>query len=167
MDKNSTNSFVGTCRKIHNYSDTGLTNYTILGTHQKAVCKKVMLTMTLLLYVKQLLQEMSHLQQQKTQALFTVTDANHGANPGDFVTFSGAQSLGGNITAAVLNKEYQIQTTPTASTYTITATATANANDVGQSGGSNTVGTYQITGGLDVFVAGSGWGSGHGVQVVW
>ena len=32
----------------------------------------------------------------------------HGAVSGDFVTFSGAASLGGNITAAVLNQEYNI-----------------------------------------------------------
>ena len=44
----------------------------------------------------------------------TVTDAGHGAVNGDFVTFSGASSLGGNVTAAVLNQEYQIVTVPTA-----------------------------------------------------
>ena len=38
----------------------------------------------------------------------TVTDTAHGANENDFVTFSGAVSLGGVITADVLNQEYQI-----------------------------------------------------------
>jgi hypothetical protein len=38
----------------------------------------------------------------------TVTDSNHDAVIGDFVTFSGAASLGGVITADVLNQEYQI-----------------------------------------------------------
>jgi hypothetical protein len=37
-----------------------------------------------------------------------VADTGHGAVTGDFVTFSGAASLGGQITADVLNQEYQI-----------------------------------------------------------
>ena len=95
----------------------------------------------------------------------TVTDTAHGANEGDFVTFSGAASLGGNVTAAVLNQEYQIATVPSTSTFTITAkdtsdaTVTANASDSGNGGGS-TVGTYKISSGLDVFVDGTGWGVG-------
>ena len=60
-------------------------------------------------------------------------------NPGDFVIFSGAVAVGGNITADVLNQEYQIQTTTT-NTYTVTL---AQASDhTGSGGGSNTVGTY-------------------------
>ena len=38
-------------------------------------------------------------------ATLTITDTSHGAVQNDFVTFSGASSLGGNITAAVLNQE--------------------------------------------------------------
>ena len=40
--------------------------------------------------------------------IVTVTDAGNGAISGNFVTFFGAVSLGGNITAAVLNQEYEI-----------------------------------------------------------
>jgi hypothetical protein len=64
-----------------------------------------------------------------------------------------------------LNQEYQIATVPSTNTYTIEAkdtsgaTVTANASDSGNGGGS-TVGAYQITVGLDVFVAGTGWGTG-------
>ena len=102
----------------------------------------------------------------------TVTDTAHGANEGDFVTFSDAASLGGNITAAVLNQEYQIATVPSTSAFTITAkdtsgaTVTANSSDSGN-GGSSTVGTYQITTGLDVFVDGTGWGVGAWSSGAW
>ena len=92
-------------------------------------------------------------------ALITVTSAGHGAQANDFVTFSGAVSLGGNITAAVLNAEYQVVTVLTNNTYTITATATANGSDVGN-GGASTIGTYQITTGSDIFTFGTGWGAG-------
>ncbi len=95
----------------------------------------------------------------------TVTDTAHGASQGDFVTFSGAASLGGNVTATVLNQEYEVATIPSTSTYTITAKdtsgdeVTANASDSGNGGGS-TVGAYQINIGLDVFVDGTGFGAG-------
>ena len=95
----------------------------------------------------------------------TVTDTAHGAQQGDFVTFSGAASLGGNVTAAVLNQEYKIDSVTSTSVYVITAkdtsgvTVTANSSDSGN-GGSSVVGAYQINVGLDVFVDGTGWGAG-------
>ena len=95
----------------------------------------------------------------------TITDTSNGVNLNDFVTFSGAASLGGNITANVLNQEYQVASVVTTNSYTIEAkdtsgaTVTANASDTGN-GGSSTVGEYQINVGLDVFVSGSGYGVG-------
>ena len=94
-------------------------------------------------------------------AVITVTDTAHGAVTGDFVTFSGAVSLGGNITATVLNAEYQI-TVLTANTYTFVATATANATDVSGSpgGGASVVAAYQISVGPEVQQVLEGWGAG-------
>ena len=62
-------------------------------------------------------------------AVITATDVAHGAQQGDYVTFSGAVSLGGNITATVLNREYVIASIVSNDVYTLTATATANASD--------------------------------------
>jgi len=89
----------------------------------------------------------------------TVTDAAHGARAGDFVTYSGAVTLGGVITAVVLNKEYQVVTVISNNVYTVTSTVAANASDVGN-GGSATVGTYQITTGSDIYTNSVGWGAG-------
>ena len=96
----------------------------------------------------------------------TVTDNAHGAVAGDFVTFSGAAALGGNITAAVLNLEFEIQTVPSANTYTINVSATGNASDTGNGGGS-TVAKYQIDCGLDTQVGGTGWGAGTWQRGTW
>ena len=102
----------------------------------------------------------------------TVTDTGHGAKQGDFVTFSDAATLGGNITAAVLNQEYEINLVTASNTYEITAkdtsgtTVTANASDSGN-GGSSTVGVYQINSGLDVFVEGTGWSVGPWGDGTW
>ena len=96
----------------------------------------------------------------------TVTDSTHGAVVGNFVTFSNAASLGGNVTAAVLNQEYEIVSVPTTSTYTINLSVTGNASDSGNGGGS-TVAAYQIDCGLDTQVGGSGWGSGTWGRSTW
>jgi len=98
-------------------------------------------------------------------ATLTVSDTAHGAVQNDFVTFSGAVSLGGNITAPVLNQEYQVALVIDANTYTVEAkdtdgsTVLANASDVGNGGGS-VVGEYQINTGLDEYVGSTGWGVG-------
>jgi len=92
-------------------------------------------------------------------ATITVTDTDHGCVTGDFVTFSGAVGLGGNITAAVLNAQYQV-TVLTANTYTFTASATANGSDVSPGGGASVVATYQINVGPAIPAPLVGWGAG-------
>lgn len=87
-----------------------------------------------------------------------VTDAGHGAQTGDFVTFSGAVGLGGNVTAAILNAEFQI-TYISSSTYRITVSVVATAGDSGN-GGASVVAAYQIATGGDVYTVGVGWGAG-------
>jgi len=93
--------------------------------------------------------------------LITVTDTAHGCTSGDFVTFSGAVGLGGNITAGVLNSEYQVSVID-ANSYTITASVAANATDAAGSpgGGASVVAAYQIPVGPATAVPISGWGGG-------
>ena len=90
----------------------------------------------------------------------TVTQAGHGAQTGDFVVFSGATSLGGNITAAILNQVqgYQILYI-SSSQYSITTSVAANASDSGTGGGAVTA-AYQLTSGNAVYTQYLGWGAG-------
>ena len=85
--------------------------------------------------------------------LVTVTDTAHGAVTGDFVTFSGATSVGG----LDLNNEYQI-TVVDANTYTITAATAASSTTTG--GGASVVAAYQISVGPEVQQVLEGWGAG-------
>lgn len=96
----------------------------------------------------------------------TVTDTSHGAVTGDFVTFSGAVSLGGTITAAILNSEWEITDVLTANTYVITSPVAANASDTGN-GGASVVGAYQISIGSDVDYFDYGWGTGAWGASTW
>jgi len=91
-------------------------------------------------------------------SIVTVTDSGNGCVNGDFVTFSGAASLGGNITAAVLNREYQI-TLVNANTYTINVGVTAGSGD-GGNGGSTVTAAYQLNVGAEYQIPLAGWGAG-------
>ena len=118
-------------------------------------------------------------------AVLVVSDTAHGAVVNDFVTFSGAVSLGGNITAAVLNQEYQITEIVNDDSYKVSARAAgtsiqsitvdgqivasavlADGSDTGNGGGS-TQGAYQINTGLTISVAGTGWGAGTWGRGTW
>lgn len=96
----------------------------------------------------------------------TVSDTSNGVFLNDFVTFSGAVSLGGVITADVLNQEYRVASIVDTGTYTIESAVTANASDTGN-GGASVVGAYQINTGLDSSAAGSGWGAGTWSRGSW
>ena len=89
--------------------------------------------------------------------LITVSDTGHGASTGDFVSFSGASSLGGLITADVLNSNYEI-TRVDANSYTFSASVTASATDSGN-GGASVIGTYEIEAGNGTITLGYGWGT--------
>jgi hypothetical protein len=99
-------------------------------------------------------------------AIITVSDTSNGVLLGDFVTFSGAVSLGGNITAAILNAEHRVTRVVDANTYEITVSVAANASDSGD-GGASVVGAYQINIGLDTSVFGTGWGTGPWSRGTW
>ena len=90
--------------------------------------------------------------------VITVVDTGaSGIQAGDFVTFSSAVSLGGSITATVLNSEFQIQSVLSGTSYTITSPVAANASDSGD-GGAATDAAYQLNTGPAINTVGTGWG---------
>jgi hypothetical protein len=117
-------------------------------------------------------------------ATLIVTDVDHGALDNDFVTYSGAVSLGSQITAAILNQEYQIvsivdddnylieaRTVATISSITTTGGLAptpvfADSSDTGD-GGASVVGAYQVNTGLDTTISGNGWGAGAWGRGTW
>jgi hypothetical protein len=103
----------------------------------------------------------------------TITDALYNPSVGDYIVISGAVTLGGNITALVINQEYVVVSVPTATTYTIQAknptTGTpvlANASDTGNGGATVTV-SYQVPIGPNVYTLGTGWSSGPWGRGTW
>jgi hypothetical protein len=87
----------------------------------------------------------------------TVTLPSYGGVNNDFVTISGSTAVGG-IPAAELNIEHQI-TYKSTTQFTFTTTTSATSN-VTAGGGTAIVAAFQINTGLDVEIAGTGWGAG-------
>ena len=177
-------TFLGTCRALHLWRTLGLDTYLGVGTHLKYYVESgntyyditpIRLTTSA--------GDVTFAAVDGSSTL-TVTDVDHGAVAGDFVTFSGATSLGGTITADILNQEYQIASVVDDDTYTIIARAVAtlsvitidgeytptpvaaNASDISD-GGAAVVGAYQVSTGLDTSVFGTGWGAGPWSRGSW
>jgi len=89
--------------------------------------------------------------------VITITDTNHGARTGDFVTLSGATTTDG-VTAAQINLEFEL-TVVNSNTYTVTTAGSASSGSTA-GGGSSVVAAYQISAGLGIVVPGTGWGAG-------
>lgn len=183
--RDSDNSFLGTARSLHTWVTLGGTTLTGVGTSLK-------------FYINQGGEFYDATPIRATtaagdvtfaatngSAVLTVSDTSHGAAQGDFVTFSGAASLGGNITANVLNQEYEITEVVNNDSYKVSARAAgtsikditvdgqlsptpvlANSSDTGN-GGSSVVGAYQINVGLSNVVVGTGWGAGTWGRGTW
>lgn len=158
-EKYSANQYLGSARRLHNWIGLDSSNFLGIGTHLKYYIEEG----TTFNDITPIRQTTSAgdvtFSASNGSATITVTDTSHGAVENDFVTFSGAVSLGGVITATVLNKEYQIVNILDANTYTITSAVAANSSDTGN-GGSSVVGTYQVNVGLDQVIGGTGFGAG-------
>jgi len=178
-------SFLGTCRSLHPYVSLGGTQLIGVGTSVKFYIDEGGFFYDITPIRTTTAAGDVTFSATASSSTITVTDLNHGAVVNDFVTFSGAVSLGGDITADVLNQEYQIDDVQDGDTYTISARAantsiasitedgqlnpalvTATGSDTGN-GGSSVVGTYQINSGLTVAVTGTGWGAGTWGRSTW
>jgi len=117
-------------------------------------------------------------------ATLIVSDTNHGALVNDFVTYSSATTLGGVITATVLNQEYEVTQVINDNSYQIEARTVSTINSItttsgldatyvfatsadSGTGGTGCIGAYQINTGLDTTIVGNGWGAGVWSRGAW
>ncbi len=92
--------------------------------------------------------------------LLTITDINaESLQVNDFVTLAGATTLGGNVTAAVLNNEFQIVNVISGTQYQVTLSVTANTTTSSSTMTGLTI-AYQINTGFPIYTIGTGWGTG-------
>jgi hypothetical protein len=88
----------------------------------------------------------------------TIVDAGYHPNVGDYLTISGASTIGSsNVTANVINTEFSVTSLVNATAYKVTISVTANASGTG--GGTVAI-AYQQPVGLNTYTLGTGWGAG-------
>jgi hypothetical protein len=183
--KFATNSYLGTARALHPFVGLDKSRYLGVGTNKKYYVHEGGAFLDITPIRLTTAAGDATFAASNGSSTITVTENGHGAIAGDFVTFSGAATLGGVITANVLNQEYEIQSVVNENSYTITARSeattiasitndgainrtavTANSSDTGNGGGS-VVAAYQINAGLDTSVTGGGWGAGTWGRSTW
>ena len=164
-EKISQNQFLGTARSMHVWFNLNQDRRLAFGTHRKYYIE-----------FAQGLYDITPVRSTDTlngpfaatdgDTRLTITHAAHGAVEGAFVTFSDADPLGGDITADILNQEFEIVEIVDGDTYQIELPIPATALDTGD-GGAAVVAEYQVNPGLDTQVAGNGWSTGAWGQVGW
>ncbi|MAJ57841.1 MAG: hypothetical protein CMI74_07235 [Candidatus Pelagibacter sp.] len=162
--KQNSNTYLGSARRLHNWVALDGSDFLGIGTHLKYYIEEGGTFNDITPEKDPTAAGDITFAATNGSTTITVTDAAHGANVNDFVTFSGVDSNGlgssGNITQAILQAEFQIVSIISSNSYTITSSVAANSSDTGN-GGSSVVGTYQINTGLDATVGGTGWGAGQ------
>ena len=156
--KISSNSVTGTTRSLHTFSALDASKFMGVGTEKKFFIEEGGTFHDITpLRRTQTLGSNPITTGSSSSSVITITDTNHGARTGDFVTISGATTTDG-ITAAQINLEFEI-TVVNSNTYTVTTTGSASSGSTA-GGGSSVVAAYQISAGLGVVVPGTGWGAG-------
>ncbi len=123
-EKATANSYIGTARALHSWTSLGSERLLGLGTTNKYYIE-LGGQYNDITPIRKTTTNAATFAATNGSSTLTVTDSSHGAVNGDFVTFSSATTLGGNITATVLNQEYQIDRVTGGNTYEITAKDTS------------------------------------------
>ena len=157
--KLSDNTIIGTGRSLHTWAALDNSKYMGLGTEAKFYIEEggtysdiTPIRKTITLGANPITTGSSG------SGVITITDTNHGARNGDYVTVSGATTVDG-ITVAQLNQEFSL-TIVNSNSYTVDTGGSASSGSTA-GGGSAVVATYQISGGLGAVVSGTGFGAGE------
>jgi hypothetical protein len=161
----SSNTFLGVCRALWSWSTLGGAKYVGVGTNLKYYIERGGEYFDIT-PVGDVTTGTATFAATTGSSILTVTDDAHGAVVGDYVTFSGAVSLGGVITATVLNSNYQIVSVIDVDNYTIDVGVNANSSDTGD-GGASVDAAYQINVGPPTQVPMVGWGAGAWSSGTW
>jgi len=162
-EKVTNDALLGATRAILTYSDLKGVNYAVYGTNKKlygysegtyADITPTRATGT---------GNITQFETTNGSTSVIVTDSNHGALIGDFVTIASVSGAVGGISAANLQGEFEIQTVTGDNTYTIIAGAAASSDATGATANA----TYQINTGLPTSIYGYGWGAGTWNASTW
>ena len=158
--KYSSNTYLGTVRALHNWIALDGSDFLGLGSHIKYYIEEGQNFNDITPVRKTTSAGEVTFTATNNSNIIKVTNAGHGAAENDFVSFTAAESLGPNITAALLNTEHQITAVLDADNYQITLAATANTTGVRQTTLAGTsAGLATHTGKTQSATSGSGTGA--------
>ena len=166
--KQTPNTFLGTCRQMFNYVTSFTDNLLAVGTNLKLYIEAGGYFYDITPLQETTVAGAVTFSASNGSSTVTVVDTGNPAAAGNYVQFTGAVSLGGNVTAEILNVDqgHEIATVINANAYTIVVPVTANASDSGN-GGSSTIGKYQIDVGEPGGTFGYGWGTDPWSRLEW
>lgn len=151
-------ALIGRCRKMYDWSDNIGTNYLAIPTNAKFYVDNSSSIIDITPLRREVALGSNPIQTSNGSPTITITDINHGAIIGDYVSISGSTAVNG-IQASNINKEFVIVGVANANAYSVTTTEVATSS--GSGGGSGITAKYEFhPGSITGSAAYTGWGSG-------
>lgn len=183
----SYNTFLGVCRSLWNWITLKQFNLLGVGTNLKFYVESGGVYYDITPIRETNTNPSNQITLAITNGLSTLTITDTSADSlqvNDFVTLSGAVDLGSagtNVTAAVLNQEYQIVSVISGTQYTVTLRSAVSGNIATTNGGATLISNrtassstmtgltiaYQINTGFNDYTTGTGWGTGPWSRSGW
>ncbi len=148
---------IGVCRKLYDWSDLKGTAYLACPTNIKFYVDNSTNIIDITPLRRSVTLGTNPIATTSGTATLTITDINHGAVVGDYITISGSSDVNG-ILAVNINKELVITEIVDTDSYRVVTTASATST--GSGGGASVVVKYQFHPGISSTAVYQGWGSG-------
>lgn len=150
-------ALIGKCRKMYDWSSLIGTSYLAIPTNIKFYVDNSSNIIDITPLRRTITLGTNPIATVSTSNTITITDVNHGAILGDYITISGATAFN-SLTTGQLNTELIVSNVINSNAYSVVTTGTAGAT--GSGGGSSVVVKYQFHPGISGSVTYAGWGSG-------
>lgn len=150
-------ALIGKCRKMYDWSSLVGNAYLAIPTSTKFYVDNSSTIIDITPLRRSVTLGSNPIATTNTSAEIVVTDVNHGAIIGDYITISGASTVNG-ISSTLINTEFVVSNVINANAYSVTTTGSATST--GSGGGSSVAVAYQFHPGTTTATAFTGWSSG-------
>lgn len=150
-------ALIGQCRKMYDWSSLVGTAYLALPTNIKFYVDDSSSIIDITPLRRSVTLASDPVATTDASSVVVVTDVNHGASIGDYVTIGGSSNVN-NILDTTINREHVISNVINANAYSFVVSDTANAT--GSGGGSNVTAQYQFHPGISTTAVYAGWSTG-------
>jgi len=150
-------ALIGKCRKMYDWSNLVGTQYLAVPTDIKFYVDNSAGVIDITPIRRTITLGTDPIATTNTSNVITITDVNHGAILGDYITISGSSSVNG-ISSANVNSQLVVSNVINANAYSVTTVQAATST--GSGGGSSVSIKYQFHPGISSTTTYAGWGSG-------